>query len=366
MKVLVVSENASYLSGGAEKSLRQFCAKNFKPQCQFTFLVKGQKKEILEYDFLSHPPKYIFLKADFIKIFLHFPFFYTQIILIANFLKMWNEVGSCEILLTQNRWAPYVICLTLARSILTQRKSPRILYFVRDEKCLNYYTCYSSGFRRFAWYLRHIIETPSRLLHRTMTKLAFKNSCVIFNSEFMERFSKQMQLYPKESKILHPQIERINKLATLSWLNEQSEVVRELYRRRSKNIVMIGDEVIKGFNVFESLSSSHVNLTFICFSKKYRRIEVVRDIIFLPWTYQAGAPFLLASTVIVPSVWNEAYGRVVVEAKQYNCNILISDRGGLKEALGTYPRGEICVNMTAFRKVYAKLNSACLKLIKYN
>ena len=52
-------------------------------------------------------------------------------------------------------------------------------------------------------------------------------------------------------------------------------------------------------------------------------------------------PIFLAKTIIVPSIWNEAFGRVVVEAKQFSCNIIISDKGGLKEALGAYNNGRV-------------------------
>ena len=65
------------------------------------------------------------------------------------------------------------------------------------------------------------------------------------------------------------------------------------------------------------------------------------NLFYHQWCHIPGIPYFLAKTIIVPSIWNEAFGRVVVEAKQFSCNIIISDKGGLKEALGAYNNGRV-------------------------
>ena len=51
--------------------------------------------------------------------------------------------------------------------------------------------------------------------------------------------------------------------------------------------------------------------------------------------------YLLADVLIIPSVWEEPFGRVVIEANQYGLHVIGSRMGGIAEILSTIQTGEL-------------------------
>ena len=51
--------------------------------------------------------------------------------------------------------------------------------------------------------------------------------------------------------------------------------------------------------------------------------------------------YLACDVLIAPSVWDEPFGRIVIEANQYGLPVIGSDRGGIKEILAFTKTGEV-------------------------
>ena len=51
--------------------------------------------------------------------------------------------------------------------------------------------------------------------------------------------------------------------------------------------------------------------------------------------------YLTCDVLIAPSVWDEPFGRIVIEANQYGLPVIGSDRGGIKEILAFTKTGEV-------------------------
>jgi len=56
--------------------------------------------------------------------------------------------------------------------------------------------------------------------------------------------------------------------------------------------------------------------------------------------------------LLVPSKWNEAFGRVVLEAKYFGVNVITSDKGGLPE---TKPNAVLPLNVEDWIKKIKEL-----------
>lgn len=341
MQILAISENAPYCLGGAERSLFTYITKIVQDNDNLTVVGLYRDTEKLDYEKIVRSSSIVEIKCSLSKFFIHFHFFYTFLTFAFNFKKLSRYISSSDYIYTQNRWAPYVAFIY---SIINRNSSAakKVTIFVRDEKCVLHNKCYSNGLRKLLWYSRFFLETPFRWIHIFLTYRAHKNCFIVYNSYFMKDLARKKGLISKNSTVLKPQVNFIDKKKCQSWLTHQSNEIKKLFSMREKNIVLVGCEKVKGYSGFLKMSRLLPQYNFIVFSKRASTFERKSNNLFIhPWCYVSGVPYISAKTIIVPSLWNEAFGRVVVEAKQFSCNVIISNRGGLKEALGDYNNGRV-------------------------
>ncbi|MDA9855250.1 glycosyltransferase [Paracoccaceae bacterium] len=348
MKFLVISENAAYNLGGAERSLYQYCKTNIASNDELSVVSSLKDHQRLQFSSIGMSCSVSLLSTKPFSLFSRLSLLFTQLIMLKHFFKIVKFVRNHDVILTQNRWAPYISIIFLIIRYLEPQNEKKLIYFIRDEKCLCYYKCYANGWRRFAWYCRHVLETPFRLIHKFISKFALSRTSTVFNSKFMLSFAERVGFEINGAIVEYPQIEEIDKSKCTNWLITQDQIIKKLHRSRAFNIAMVGGEVIKGIECFEKLSNLHPNLNFVNFSKERSQISQINNVYYLPWQSTPGIPYFMAKTLIVPSIWMEAYGRVVVEAKQFNCNIIISNKGGLVEALADYKNGFVCDSINSF------------------
>lgn len=67
-----------------------------------------------------------------------------------------------------------------------------------------------------------------------------------------------------------------------------------------------------------------------------------------------------ADIAVFPSLWDEPFGRVIIEANQYGLPVVASNRGGIPEVINTIGGGELFINETA------SCLSATIKAVLYN
>lgn len=355
VKYLVISENALYNLGGAERSMFQYCKENSNFDDTISVMCCNQDISKLDYGKLECDCYENIIDVRFLRILKKFTLIYSQFVILFNLFKIMGWLKNHDVVLTQNRWAPYVTFLSYLLRLFNQNIKLKVVYFVRDEKCLAYYKCYSFGWRKAFWYTRHLLETPFRILHKKFTKFAFCHSKVVFNSYFMKSFAINLKYDLPNFEIEYPRVENFDVRKCEFWITKQTQEIQSLYNYRKNNIVLVGGEIVKGIMYFEDLSNVYPNVNFLNFSKSVQQIYKVKNRIYFPWQDIPGVPYFMAQTLIVPSIWIEAFGRVVVEAKQFNCNILVSNKGGLLEALGDYENGYVCDDFSGFAKCIDRL-----------
>lgn len=167
-----------------------------------------------------------------------------------------------------------------------------------------------------------ILEWPAFYIYQRDLKKAINKSEVICNSEYMKNRLKD--LFGKDSKVIYPYVDK--KRLQEDFLQVQTGV-------KNKGIVFIGDSIIKGVKIAKEIAKNMPNKKFYFFSRFVIKSYQEQNIIYMPWQKREVDIYKYAKIVIVPSIWEEAYGRVSREAYILNIPVLVSNIGGLPESV---------------------------------
>ncbi len=108
-----------------------------------------------------------------------------------------------------------------------------------------------------------------------------------------------------------------------------------------KSICMVGTSKKKGFGIFQSLAERMPLVQFLAVGDSEIRpggVEIDGNLTRSGWVSDTVEFICNADLVLVPSLWNEPFGRVAVEALRHGRIVLVSKYGGLPEAVGFQSR----------------------------
>ena len=198
----------------------------------------------------------------------------------------------------------------------------KTVYLVRDEYGLGWNKNYYRGLRRLLQGLYHLVEFPLRQMWRSELKKSIMKSDLVANSNFVA--SELRKLAPKGNiEVIHSKIDMSRLL-----LEYQSAVIPE-----KPGVILIGNSVLKGSDIVKKIAVKIPEENFYIFDRSVEAISRKGNLIYMPWQISAGSIYRFAKLVLVPSRWEEAYPRVVLEAKALNIPIVASRKGGIPEAL---------------------------------
>lgn len=345
MNILIASENSAYAVGGAEHSLFSF-ASDFVSTSDSLSIMCDQRSGYAKLPFTEIAVGHVKtheLSTRFGWLKKPLPYLYAQLFFLFNFKTIYSQVLNADLILTQNRWYPYIALLASIHKRFNKGANDLKLYiFVRDEKCLGVYRCYKrSLIDRFFWKIKYFGESPFRILHDQLGKRAFNTSKVYYNSNFMKKLSIENGYKPKEYEVCYPKVKQLDIEMLKNVVFELGGVYAFLYKCRERNVLLIGDEYVKGIDTFFELSRKHPRLNFVVVGKSVSQATHEANVIKLPWSSIYGLPYLLAETLLVPSIWLEAFGRVAIEAQQLGLVIVVAEIGGLVEAIDGYQKGYV-------------------------
>jgi glycosyltransferase involved in cell wall biosynthesis len=105
--------------------------------------------------------------------------------------------------------------------------------------------------------------------------------------------------------------------------------------KKLKNIVMVSNQEHKGFGIFKSLSEKFLDLKFtaVGVSGVTSIKKISENLYFEGWQKTPKDFILKADLILVPSVWEEPFGRIAIEALYCGRMVIVSDKGGLPEAV---------------------------------
>ncbi len=196
-------------------------------------------------------------------------------------------------------------------------------YFIRDEMGLGWNRNYTFGWKRIIKSLYLLADYPFYLIWRRDLNRAGNISTIIANSTFIAGEAKK--IWRKEISVIHPKITLVNLEEKRIFLKSQDV--------DQKAILMIGDNQIKGTSMFKKIARLMPNEIFIIVDRKYISESRERNIIYVPWQKDIMNIYCRAKLILVPSIINEAYGRVARESFELDLPVLVSKLGGLPEAV---------------------------------
>lgn len=313
-KTVIFSRNFPYNLGGAERSLlEEVKNNNFDITCIIHAYQLSENENIIS------GVKELNCNIVGCQDFLLFKrFFYYEYIL--NRKKIENHIKSIDfdLLITQNRWAPAAIN---AASDMGRES----VYYLRDETSLGILNNYYTGAKAIMRDIYKSIEYPAIKKFNYDNERALNNaSRVISNSSYMS--SRLWDKYKIDSIVSYPKLNECELIKSYSNYLEENEISKD-------GIVMIGDTRIKGVDMFIQLAEVFPEQKFYIFGKNKHFQSPLKNLQHLGWSVNSAYPYSRAKLVLVPSMWEEAFGRVAVEALLLNIPVIVSNRGGLPEAV---------------------------------
>jgi len=306
----IISKHILYNVGGAEKSILKYADKlDFK------------KKILLGFNY----PNKQFLRnkgyeIQFLNTSLNISKFYFFEYFINKF-KIKKQIKNLNV----NHIISYGIYFPM---IINNSNNCFKELHIRSETDLGIFKNYNSGFKYGLKIIFKFLEYPFEYYYKKELKKAILISDkIICNSKFMQ--TKLFKLYGCNSEVVYPEV----------------SISKKGFETSREGIIFIGDSIIKGLNVVKDIAKKIPEHDFYIFGRNTVKETRVKNIIYCPWEDDVLSIYKRAKLVIVPSQWEEAYGRVAKESILLNIPVLVSDIGGLNEAVD-YDENRLVKNYT--------------------
>ena len=320
MKIVAFSKYIGFNAGGAELSMQAILEQKSKEghSCHIVSLTESNFGSGIKFNKWDIPENYsITWLSGFIRL---RRFAFTEFLL--NFFKLYfyfRKQDPNQTLYTYGLWAP------IAALGFT---GPCRIY-LRAESDLGIIRNHDSGLKWIAKEIYQILEFPGRVIYKLALGLASNKSTIIANSKFIA--TRFRDIYCREATVEYPSIE-------IKRLHEAFAIKSREIPDVKKGVVFVGDSQIKGLNiVLDIAKSSKSDLIFYIFGRFATTPPPDKNICWHNWCDDSSDIYKYAKVVIVPSICEEAYGRVAREAFLLDIPTLVSKRGGLPEAVNEKP-----------------------------
>lgn len=313
MRILVIGEFLASHAGGAEKSTLAIVNKMAQEGKKVTLLC-GKPKRFKHSDQLNKLPSNItihYLEVAFEQL---PPFIRYWAIRVSGKRADSLNYDQFDEIIVYDLWGKALIA-----SKLTAKTLSKISLYIRSEVDYLVYRNYQGGWKKWAWYFYFLIQLPFFTKYcRDTIKVARNGGCVIANSNFVRaRVKKNLGA---ESRVEEPLIDIDN--------------LKRNFSHNPQYITFIGDSKHKGIDIFYDLVAAFPNEKFKCIARNPpRNLKGLSNVLLTDWSDNPTEIYNEARLVIVPSQWEEAFGRVAREAYELHIPVLCSSVGGLIEAV---------------------------------
>jgi glycosyltransferase involved in cell wall biosynthesis len=177
-------------------------------------------------------------------------------------------------------------------------------------------------------FLRDAEDSP-----KVLKSLAALGCCLVCNSHFMAQRVKGIT--GKRARVIYPSLEasfvaRGDPHGFLTMINPHRVKGVDTFIEIAKRLPSENFLLVESWTLDETaLSDLQDKLAILPNVRLLRRVPDVQEI------------YRQTKLLLVPSVWEEAFGRVVIEAQSCRIPVIASQRGGLPESVG---RGGICLS----------------------
>lgn len=303
-RALLFGENVGYQCGGAEKST--FALLNHMQNLELDVLFVSDEK--LDKRFTRLP----YSNTRSIRFFKSSKFAYIQYFI--NWMDrktILSELKDSRLLLTQG----------VPASIAINAFKGKTVYIMTDESALNQTRCYEwKMWRKILWWLRYTLQFPFFCFFCRENKKAIKQANVIIaNSNYVAR--KVKQKFGRESIVISPVID----------FEKYTQVKMPRFSDR-RYIVLFGEYAFKGVNLFKAIARRMPDHKFMIVGRE-RNEANTGNLIFRKYGDDPLRIYQETKMLLMPSLWEEAFGMAAVEACLLTIPVLVSARGGLPETV---------------------------------
>ena len=195
-----------------------------------------------------------------------------------------------------------------------------VKYYVRSESDLGVLGNYHQGCSYYAKMLYKLFEYPALNIYRRDLQTLFSRATVIANSKYMS--SRAFDLFGINAEVLYP-------IVDISGIKDNLDKCDA----EKMWVVFVGDSPVKGLHHVIKVARHLPDVNFRIVSRFVDEPRQEGNIRWVPWETEPWRVYSGARLVIVPSQWEEAYGRVAREAYLLGIPVLVSAVGGLPEAV---------------------------------
>lgn len=303
MMILVFDKYLGYQIGGAQKSLH-FLLENLDADFQFVGCDVKKSFSAERYILGDWQAQRIAIK-ELPK----FP--YIEYWLNRKKIKDFISASDADLLITQGLWG----------SIAARFFKGKTIYFIRDEYHFNKIPIYQIGVKKFFKKIYIFLQWPFiKLIFKDNKRAIEKADIVIANSRFVA--NKIKEIFNKEAEVVYPMIDVVGLSKDIAPSFDDREF-----------IVSIGSETIKGRGIVEKIASAMSKHKFMIVGRDFSQSIQKNNILYYPWDKDSIRIYEKARIILVPSIWEEAFGRVAVEGMALGIPVVGSKRGGISEVL---------------------------------
>lgn len=312
MKIIIFDRFLGYNIGGAQKSLH-FLIEKLISSDEFStadFSLLGCEAEKT---FSASRHKLDNWQVERIKI-MEIPWLpYFEYWLNRKKIKKFIEKQEGDILISQGRYGAIAIRFFKGKKI----------YFIRSDYNFGFIKNYFKGFKRLFKKIYLLIQSPFIRLGFKDNEIAIKESdLIISNSKFIS--DKIKNIFNRESEIIYPIIDVKNLLEKEINLSEE---------RGEKYITIMSNEGVRGVEIFKEIANIMPSHKFRIVGRGFERPYWDNNIFYTNREIDAMNIYKKAKIVLMPSIWEEAFGRVAVESLALSIPCIGSNIGGIPEIL---------------------------------
>ncbi len=312
--IIIFSDCFGYNVGGAEWYLLEILKEREREGYRIC-VVSLERLEHLPSSIrkMSLPPhwevKTIRLRMLYLRWFLPFVYCLNK----KNLTSYFKNLDSKCILYSYGRFAPAAINVFGGDTY----------YFINDEYGLGWNKIYETGWKFSKKAVRDIFNFCwQKLWYRDLMK-CMKKSQVIALSRFLAKEAEKIN--NKKTKIIYPKID-------LHKLQQRFQNIDSI-SEKDRGIVMVGDNRLKGSDIFRKIARHFPEEKFFIFGKQHVKPLNQGNITMMPWQSECAHVYKYAELLLVPSRWYEGFGMVTVEARSLGIPVIASNRGGIPEAM---------------------------------
>ena len=306
----MISKHILYNTGGAEKSILNYVRK---------FRLK--RKVLLGFENKNKSPvSKKNIENQFIKPILNLnKFYFFEYFINKNLVRKKVEKLNNSHIITYGIYFPVIVN--------TSKYCFKELH-IRSETDLGIFINYNSGIRYLIKEIFKLIEFPFQYFYmKELKKAVLQADKIVCNSIFIQK--KLQRRFGRKSIVVYPEI-KINTVG---------------FKSTKEGVVFIGDSKVKGLSLVEKIAAKIPETDFFLFGRNTLKEKRIDNIVYCTWQRDVLKIYKRAKLVIVPSLWQEAYGRVARESIILGIPVLVSNIGGLPEAVN-FDKNKLVIDYT--------------------